>query len=158
MEAIFRVLNVNNVGSFRYFKTTITTRTYCYIIRIKRLIIEVTDSIGSTHLILRLNILNTYMLYFYLTCYAHEKVFTYQTIAPQTTQNWHRHVTIAEILLALQFFVSSKLCHNAGLDFIQIAAVCTDTTFDKIVYHFRYYPCYFQCKPEFFMLNKHILN
>lgn len=52
MEAIFRVLNVNNVGSFRYFKTTITTRTYCYIIRIKRLIIEVTDSIGSTHLIL----------------------------------------------------------------------------------------------------------
>lgn len=61
MEVIFRVLNVNNVGFFRYFKIMIIIRMYCYIICIKCFIIEVIDIIGSIYLILRLNIFNIYM-------------------------------------------------------------------------------------------------
>lgn len=53
MEVIFRVLNVNNVGFFRYFKIMIIIRMYCYIICIKCFIIEVIDSIGRIYLILR---------------------------------------------------------------------------------------------------------
>lgn len=61
MEVIFRVLNVNNVGFFRYFKIMIIIRMYCYIICIKCFIIEVIDSIGRIYIILRLNIFNIYM-------------------------------------------------------------------------------------------------